>query len=282
VSRYTRVPRVLLALLVALHPAIAAAQVSLPSAPFSVVLNTLPIEIHATTHHTGTIVIENKRIVCTSTGQVGIYAGFPEAPAVIEPTIIVRNVTAVDCTQGLFFLNAWSAIVDGFTAYAAYDPSILQNGVVILGQSHDVKLHMVSVFHAINGVYIGEVAEGTIIDKSTFAGVVHGVVAHAQHAGRPWLVVSNSHIAASRAGVVAVNRKEVAIHNTLIYRHLRLHQKDWPFEGVNFYNVTSASLRDVTVNCRPNPNEAYPAGETRAIAESLSEIHTSNVQGKGC
>jgi hypothetical protein len=241
-----------------------------------------PQVITVDAHYRGTQIIENKTIACTAPGQTALSIVFPTAPAVAEVSIIVRNVTVTPgCANGIHLINAWSAIIDSVNVYGAYGDSVLQNGLIVQGQSHDVRVTNMTVMHAVTGIYIIEASEGTVIDKSTLLGVTHGIFAHSQYAGRPWMVVSNSHIAASRGGIFAINRKQVTIHDTLIYRHLRGYQPGWRFEGIHLANTTEAVVRDVIVDCWPDRSTTYPGTGTALVSTTppmRAEIHKRDCQ----
>jgi hypothetical protein len=243
-----------------------------------------PIRIIAKAHHAGTLIIQGKRIVCTSPDQTAIYLEFPLAPAVVETTVILRDITIVPgCKFGVFLVNAWGAIAENINIYGGYGDDTLANGVILQGQSHNVKLLNAAIYHATTCIYVTDVGEGTNIDGATCAGTTYGVYATSLFRGRPWLNIANSHFDCSLACIVAVNRAEVSISNTLIYRHLRMWPKDAPWQAMVFQGSEHVRLSNVFVNCKPNelPGATYP-GKGYAIVSTLMPLAKSDVTIRNC
>lgn len=234
-----------------------------------------PIKIDVASFDGQPLLIQNRTIEPTGPDQNCIELAWPDALAVPNVTLVLDNVTCrTGSVSGLSFknclvlTNAWNARVEGLNCYGAYGGD-LQNGITLLGKSHDVRIEGATIMHAVTGIYIPESGEGTIIHASTLLGVTYGIFARSDYAGRPWLVIADSHIAASRAGIVLVNRKQVSIHDDLIYRHMRGYNPADPnWNGIVLINATEASLRDVFIDGAPNTAETYP-GTSRGVYTDL-------------
>lgn len=180
-----------------------------------------PVALTPTGFHEGPLIIENLKLYATAPGQTGLRIEFPVAQSVCEMSVVLRNmVIGPGFDIGIELVNCWCARLDGVNIWSGYGDN-MQVGLALRGQSHDVKIDSASISHAETGIWIDDVCEGTVIRGATIVGCVHGVFAASSTPGRPWLVVSDSHIAASRACVVATNRRQVDIHDNLFYPHPR-------------------------------------------------------------
>ncbi len=238
-----------------------------------------PLVVNVPAFYQGPLVIENRTFDATGPGQTALTLVWPLSPSVAETTVILRNITIrTGFSNGIVLINAWNARLDTINIYGAYDGH-MANGIVLVGQSHDVRIDAATVMHAVTGLLVLDTAEGTTVRGSTFLGVDHGIYAVSSSPGRPWLVVADSHIAASRAGIVAINRKQVSIHDSLIYRHLRGYRPGDPWQGLVTTTSTDVAIRDVQIDCAPDAAQIYPGP---AYAVMVGETLARSIYTHGC
>lgn len=225
------------------------------------------------------LIIENRHFRPTAPGQTGLELVFPRSESVADISVIIRNVTfAPGFAHCLVLVNAWNARLENVNCAGAYYGDT-QNGIVLAGQSHNVKIARAHIAHAVTGVLIVNESEGTSIVDSTIEGVTHGVFADAsdQPFRRPSLWIRDTHIAASRAGVVLANRTQVSLSGNLIYQHVRLHPPGSPFEGLLLRHGTDdVTIRDTVVVCRPGPVGWYPdrsVALTATLPPLIADLH---------
>lgn len=238
-----------------------------------------PTVVQVPAFYAGPLILDGRSYTCNGPGQTALTLTWPVSPAVAETTVILRDVhIGPGCLNGIVLVNAWNARIEGANIYGAYDGT-MANGIVLMGQSHDVRIDAATIMHAVTGLLILDVAEGTVVRGSTFLGVNHGIFAVSSSPGRPWLVVADSHIAASRAGIVAINRKQVTIHDSLIYRHLRGYVPGDPWQGLVLSSATDVTVRDVIIDCQPDTAQVYPG---TAYAAAWGGMLTQTVSTHGC
>lgn len=241
-----------------------------------------PLVVSMGAFYGGPVIIENRTFTATGPGQTAIVVSWPDVTVgIAETSVILRNVTIkAGFANGVHLINAWNARLDGVNIDGGYYGA-MQNGIILQGQSHDVRIDAATIMHAVTGLYIPEASEGTVIRGSTFLGVLYGIFAASDYAGRPWLNVSDSHIAASKVGIFLVNRKQVTIHDTLIYRHLRGYVPGESWAGVVSLGNADTVLRDVFIDCAPDGLQAYQGPVSAVYADRpllRSEIHAAHCE----
>ena len=231
-----------------------------------------PITISGQHYHP--IVIENKIIRPTGPGQTAITVTFPYEPgSVVTTDITIRNVVIEPgFTNCVNLSNAWLSNIEDVSCRGTWDNPV-QNGVILQGRSIDDRLDGVRVTFAITGVLIVHESEGTKITDSTFVAVINGIFADATGSGfrRPQLVVSGTHIASSRLGILARQRTQVSIHDDLLYRHV-WNGNQGRYDAIILDGGTDdVTIRDVQVICRPGPVQNYP-GFSNVLAAPIPPL----------
>lgn len=209
-----------------------------------------PLQVDIKGFHEGPLVIEDVKLRPTGRGQTALKIVCPTAESVVEPSVVLRNVIVMPgFAVGIELVNCWMARLEGVNIYGAYDGD-LQTAILLKGQSTDVKIDKADIAHAETGILIEDVCEGTRVLNSSILACVHGICASSSTPGRPWLVVADTHISASRACVVAINRRQVSVHDNLFYPHGR-HDPGLGWTPTAYINCTEVEEHHNMVDATP-------------------------------
>ena len=241
-----------------------------------------PVQISVPSHYSGTVVIEDTMFLPSGPNQVAVECEWPRADSIVAPTLLMRNCTITPgFINGVWIHNGWHACFQNVNIYGAYDNLTLGNGFIIDGESMAVTIDACQVYHAITGVLVVGSAEGTTISNSSFAGVVHGVWAQPSSGGQePWLNIADTHIAASRVGIMAQDRNGVSVHHSLIYRHDRYGDPNW--DGIILRGATEdVALDHVWINADP-ANTGRTGNYWAVRNETVHGLLSQRIFARGC
>lgn len=169
-------------------------------------------------------------------GRCGTAVDFrwPDAGSVNEPTTILQHLTirphpststAPGWTRGIDLTNGWGASIREVAIHSNNaDPTSLEAAITLRRWSTGVRVSDFILYGGQVGVQIDATeighGEGPLLSRMEMVNVGIGVNARSALAGgrpTPWIVVSDSNIAARQTGIMFEGRTQGAVSNNLIY-----------------------------------------------------------------
>lgn len=203
-----------------------------------------------TTHYgKSTEIIENKIFKATKPGDTAIELEWPSALSIAKCSVIIRNCGFESGTHEwancIKLTNAWHAVIENCWGLAGPTGNF-QNGVILDGQSMNARVSNCTFTHPVTGVLVTGESEGTKINGCEFLASVFGIMINTPQ-GEAGAWVTDTHISAAWAGIVAINRPQAFYSNLLIYKHPWRAKEDFSgiFVGPGSHNT---SISHVQVN----------------------------------
>ena len=208
------------------------------------------------------LVIENQTFYAMTPGQTAIDLSWPAAESIAQCGAIIRNCCfkpgLAEWATAIKLTNGWHCVIENCNIVSGPTGN-LQCGVTLDGQSMNTRIHNLTVTHPWTGILVTGESEGTKISGCEILASYIGIVFNTPQ-GEAGAWVTDTHISAARAGIIAVNRPQAFYQNLLIYRH------HWrageAFDGMLVYDGSHhTSIENVQVNglgATVNPVYASP------------------------
>lgn len=222
-----------------------------------------------------TLIIENKTFRAMLPGQTAIRLTWPSAPSIAKCSAIIRNCGfepgLFDWANCIHLTNGWHVVIENCWGLSGPTGNF-QNGVILDGQCMNTKVSNCTFTHPVTGVLVTGESEGTKINGCEFLACVFGTVFNTDQ-GEAGAWITDTHISAATAGIVAVNRPQAFYSNLLIYNH------PWRANG-NFQGIFvgpgshNTDISNVQVNGLGNPVTPVGVWQANNVTQwNVKEIH---------
>lgn len=166
------------------------------------------------------VTITGRTFQCGNPDETAIRVIYPDAASVALNTVILRdNEVLPGCRRGLWVTNGWNARVEQMTIWGA-PAAPMEYGVLLDGRSNDVVLEGLHTFYTVTAVAAVGQVESPKVKDSALIQTEYGVVIATEEVvpERPGAHVTDTHIAASKRGIVTRWHPQASFRGNLIYR----------------------------------------------------------------
>lgn len=183
--------------------------------------------------------------------------------------------------KGLELTNMWNAVIYDYT-YLGIPPAsgvfTANYGVHLLGNSIDVQMDKLHIYHASIGINVGGTVEGPVITNFHIVSVEQGILLSTA-AAEPGCTISGGHINAFAVGIRLSNRTECFINDISIYKFAGS-TVDWT--GIDLpdggFGNDHARIRDIRIAPQAGTSGAVEGVKlTRTTFSHVNDISCQSV-----
>jgi hypothetical protein len=186
---------------------------------------------------------------------------------------MLSRVHVVGCSIDVWCTNCHNARIDTLVSWGSY-ATWGEGGLLFDGRSTEVTVTAAHIWYKRVGIRVADTSERPMILNSALVGVEQGIVIATEQTvpERPGLVIRDTHIKATKRGIVTSWHPQAVISGNLIYQHETVLPG---FLGIEIGTRSADTLLSSnTVFCQPNAGGTGLAVSSQAPRTTYTQLDT--------